>query len=324
MLSRTLVAFAGGMVLAGGIAWFVGSKPEAPAQVAAAPAAQAEPVVPAPAAPAPVAAAPVVAPAPVPQVSKAKPKPVVTAAVRKPEVTPAEPVAAKATDEQKAPPLIPMLPTAEPPNYTLPLPAQNLPVAAPTVAKPVMKEPEAPRKPRTVTLPAGTLITVRLDETLDSGRNEQDYTFRATLDSPLVVDNLVLAERGSTQLGRVMSVQKASRARNTAELQIALTKLTTSDGQTVDIDTEIFTKQGERGVEKRQVATRAGVGAMIGAAIGAMAGGGKGAAIGAGAGAGAGAGSVMIQKGEEAVLTSETRISFRLKNPVTITEKLNK
>jgi hypothetical protein len=53
-----------------------------------------------------------------------------------------------------------------------------------------------------------------------------------------------------------------------------------------------------------------------------MASGGKGAAIGAGIGAASGAGSVVLTKNPEAVLASETRITFRLREPVTVTEKI--
>ena len=62
-------------------------------------------------------------------------------------------------------------------------------------------------------------------------------------------------------------------------------------------------------------------GAAIGAVIGAIAGGGKGAAIGAGVGGGAGAGDVLLTRGKPATLPSETRISFRLSQPVTVTER---
>ena len=62
-------------------------------------------------------------------------------------------------------------------------------------------------------------------------------------------------------------------------------------------------------------------GAAGGAAIGAIAGGGKGAAIGAGAGGAAGAGTVLATRGKPAALPSETRITFRLAAPVTLTER---
>jgi hypothetical protein len=59
----------------------------------------------------------------------------------------------------------------------------------------------------------------------------------------------------------------------------------------------------------------------IGAAIGAIAGGGKGAAIGAATGGAAGTGGVLATRGKSTTLPSETRISFRLRNAVTITER---
>jgi hypothetical protein len=61
-----------------------------------------------------------------------------------------------------------------------------------------------------------------------------------------------------------------------------------------------------------------GIGAAIGAAIGALAGGKKGAAIGAGVGAGSGAAVAAITKGEQVVVPSETRLEFRLEQPVKI------
>ncbi len=64
-------------------------------------------------------------------------------------------------------------------------------------------------------------------------------------------------------------------------------------------------------------------GAALGAIIGALAGGGKGAAIGAGAGGAAGTGAVLLGKGKPAVIQNETRLTFELANPVTITEHLN-
>jgi hypothetical protein len=62
---------------------------------------------------------------------------------------------------------------------------------------------------------------------------------------------------------------------------------------------------------------------VIGAAIGAIAGGGKGAGIGAGVGGAAGAADVLLTRGKPADIPVETRLTFRVQEPVTITEKLN-
>ena len=84
--------------------------------------------------------------------------------------------------------------------------------------------------------------------------------------------------------------------------------------------TQSINKEGASQGEK--TAKVAGGTAAVGAIIGAIAGGGKGAAIGAGVGGGAGAGAVMATRGTAATLPPETRVTFRLKVPVTITERL--
>jgi outer membrane lipoprotein SlyB len=72
-----------------------------------------------------------------------------------------------------------------------------------------------------------------------------------------------------------------------------------------------------------QEVMKMGGGAALGAIIGAIAGGGKGAAIGAGAGGAAGTGAVLLGHGKPAVIDNETRLTFELANPTTLTEKLN-
>ena len=56
--------------------------------------------------------------------------------------------------------------------------------------------------------------------------------------------------------------------------------------------------------------------AALGTIIGALAGGGKGAAIGAVSGAGAGGAVQVLTSGQKVKIPSETRLTFRLQNPV--------
>ena len=144
-------------------------------------------------------------------------------------------------------------------------------------------------------------------------------TFLATLDQPLTVEGLVIAERGARVEGRIVSSERGGKVQGVAGLAVELTRLHTSDGQQVAIRTESFQKKAA--ASQKQDAAKVGVAAAIGAAIGAIAGGGKGAAIGAGVGGGAGAGGVLLTRGEPATLPSETRLSFRLAAPVTLTER---
>jgi hypothetical protein len=218
-------------------------------------------------------------------------------------------------------------PAVEPPPPPPPaaVPTPSKPVETATVFKPdkpyESATPPKPREPHTATIPAGTLLTVRLREALNSERNSSGDTFTATLDQPLIVDGFVLAERGATARGHIVDLARAGRVKGKALLALELKSLTTSDGQKLELETDTFKREGESGVKKDAV--KAGVMAGIGAAIGAIAGGGKGAAIGAGIGGAAGAGTVLATRGEQAELAAETRLSFRLKNPVTVTEKLD-
>lgn len=175
-------------------------------------------------------------------------------------------------------------------------------------------------KPRTVTLPVGMDLVVRLNRTISSGAYDAGDTFTATLDEPVIVDRLIIADRGASVEGRVVEAKRAGRVSGRSYLSVELTNLQTDDGQRVQIATSRFDSEGEG--QTKQTAKRAGIGAAIGAAIGAITGGGKGAAIGAGAGAGAGAGSEAIKRGEDVELRAETRLFFRLEEPLEITEKL--
>jgi hypothetical protein len=220
------------------------------------------------------------------------------------------------TAENTAPPTQ----SAAPEPVSAPAPAPEPPPPAPAPQQVVAApEPPPPPPPRQVTLNAGFLIPVRLIDGLTTERTNAGDTFTATLDNPLVVDHLVIAERGARAEGRVVASDKGGKVKGVAYLSIELTRVHLSDGQTISLVTDSFDKHAEatHGTD----AAKVGGGAAIGAIIGALAGGGKGAAIGAGAGGGVGAGDVLLTRGKPAILPSETRITFRVSQPVTVTEK---
>ena len=144
-------------------------------------------------------------------------------------------------------------------------------------------------------------------------------TFTATLDKELVVDGFVIAERGARVDGRVVSSDRGGKVKGTAGLSVELTRLRTSDGQTVPIATDSFERQAEN--THSTDAAKVGGAAAVGAIIGAIAGGGKGAAIGAGVGGGAGAGDVLLTRGKPAALPRRPASASGFATPVTITER---
>ncbi|MGE5644576.1 MAG: hypothetical protein ACM336_02170 [Acidobacteriota bacterium] len=285
----------------------------------------AAPTAPASAAPAPASAAP--APAPVePAVEQAAPPAAVPAAAPEPvKPSPARRAPKKSREivaENRAPE-----PAAQPPAPS-PQPAAPAPAETPAPGEPkdtTLRSteplpPAPPREPHKVTIAAGTTVTVRLGETISTEKNKPGDTFSGTLDQPLVVDGFAIAERGARVQGKVVDAQQAGRIKGVAHLALALTKIHTSDGQEIPVQTEKFVKEGP--TSHGDDAKKVGIGAALGAAIGAIAGGGKGAAIGAGVGGAAGAGTTAATRGKPAELPVETRMTFSLQAPVTVTERL--
>ncbi len=324
---KILVAFTAGALIASGIVYM--AVKDAP--VAAAPAASvaiARPVeAPAPpvaaAAPTPASSFPVPTkirqkPSPMPPVVRRE-RPVTVARVQTPPVrmeAPPETITVVPPDPK--PPVEAQIPSE--PVQMAPAPVVPQQVAPAEEAPPPPQEPEV-RGPHTVTIAAGTQLQVRIGETISAAHYQVGDAFLATLDRQLVVEGFIIAERGSRLEGRVVEAQPAGHGNTTSRLGIELVKLSTSDGQRVLIRTQPYRKDAASSAGGD--VAKVGVGAALGAVIGAAAGGGKGAAIGAGAGAAAGGVGAAVTRGRTAEIPVESRISFRIEGPITITERLN-
>jgi hypothetical protein len=170
--------------------------------------------------------------------------------------------------------------------------------------------------PPQVTIRPGTFVTVRTDQPLSSDRNQEGDTFAATLTQPIVVDGVVVAQRGQTVMGRVAEAKKAGRAAGVSHLSLQLTGLTLADGTQAGIQSQMVTRNGQTSVGNDVAAV--GTTTAVGAGIGAAADWGRGAAIGAGAGAVVGIAGVLLTRGHPTVVYPETLLSFRIDTPVTV------
>lgn len=204
---------------------------------------------------------------------------------------------------------------SNPPQAPAPPPDQA-PAQAPDQVQGQMNSPQDQGLPPELTIKPGTFVTVRLNQFLSSDRNQPGDAFSATLEQPVVVNGIVVAERGQTVGGRVVQAMKAGRVKGVSRLAVELTGLTLADGQPVAIRTEFVGRKGptSNGRDAAAVATTTGAGAVIGAA----AGWGTGAAIGAGAGAAAGILGVLLTRGEPTVIPPESLLTFRIETPVTL------
>ncbi len=186
---------------------------------------------------------------------------------------------------------------------TLPAPLNGTPAIAALAAAQSMKK---------IYVPAGTRILIRMIDSIDSTKQKTGDRFTASLETNLVVDNIVVAPRGTKVYGRLVSAESAGRMKGSSELTLELTDIVLR-GTAYPLLTSTYEVKGkgEGGNTTKKVLGGAGLGALIGG----IAGGGKGAGIGALAGAGAGTAVAASKKGQQLTIPSETLLEFRLQQP---------
>ena len=175
------------------------------------------------------------------------------------------------------------------------------------------KAERAKPAPNPVVVPAGTVLTVRLGQTLGSKTSQAGETFSATVATPVEIDGKTVIPSGSAASGTVVDAKPLGRFKGGAALEVRLDSVNIN-GSDHPIQTSPLVRT-EKGKGKR-TAVMAGGGAGLGALIGGLAGGGKGAAIGALAGGGAGTAGAAFTGNKDIVLPAESALSFKLNQPL--------
>jgi len=173
-------------------------------------------------------------------------------------------------------------------------------------------------KPKIETVPEGGIIEVTLDQALASKQNRPGDTFEATVAQPVEVDDKVVIPEGTPVQGRVVYARRSGRLSGVAQLRLTLDSLQ-MDRTSYELHTNTVGRHG--GNHKKRNIALIGGGGGGGALIGAIAAGGKGALIGGPIGAGAGITVAALTGKKDFVLPAETRLSFRLQQPVTLPVK---
>lgn len=250
--------------------------------------------------------------------------PAETAAANTPPPPPREPEKMPAR-KKKSPPPPPAPVNAQadnPPPPPAPEPAPA-PAPEPAVASnaqptpaPPPPPPPPPPEPKQVEIPAGTTITIRMIDGVDSSVNRAGEIFHASLDAPIVIGDEVVVPRGADVYVRLVNASSAGRMTGKSELHLELVKLE-FQGQSYPLVSSTYDVSGSsRGAN---TAKKVGIGAVAGTLLGAIAGGGKGAAIGAAAGAGGGAIWNGVTHGQQVKIPSETKLDFQLDQSTTVT-----
>jgi hypothetical protein len=173
--------------------------------------------------------------------------------------------------------------------------------------------PPPPPPPTTAVVPGGTVLEVRLQESLSTKTNQAGESFEMQLEEDLIVDGKLLAPEASRVIGRLTHVKKSGKVEGLAQLGMDLQKIVVGDEE-YSLKSNILSYEAEGTV--KEDAKKIGIATGVGALIGAIAGGKKGAAVGTAVGAGAGTGAVLATSGEEVEFGIEQLFRFELERDV--------
>jgi hypothetical protein len=186
-----------------------------------------------------------------------------------------------------------------------PKPAPVAPPAAPAAAP-------APRK--TVQVPAGTAINVRLTQAIEVDVAQAGQAFKAIVDDPVMMNGVIVIPRGASAMVQAVKVEQSGKMKGSDKVSLKLNSVGFG-GMVYPVTTAYVETKGKG--EGKKTARKIGGGAGLGAIVGGIAGGGEGAAI--GAAIGGVTGTAISAGGEEHLkLPAETRLQFQLSAAVNV------
>jgi hypothetical protein len=168
---------------------------------------------------------------------------------------------------------------------------------------------------REITLPAGTLLRLRLGTTVSSRTSSVEDPVQATVRSAVVRNGMTIIPAGTPVSGYVTEARRSGRVKGRARVGVRFNAVRVN-GTLYNMRTSAIARQAEG--TKKEDAAKIGIGAGAGAITGAIVDGKKGAAIGSAIGAAGGTGVVLATRGDEVSLGRGAAITVRLTAPLTV------
>lgn len=181
------------------------------------------------------------------------------------------------------------------------------------------------------TVPAGSMIYCRLNETLSTGLNFQGDTFTATVSEPLVLSGDLVIPSGARIEGRIVYLSRPGRIRGVGGMRLSAEKVVFPDGRASTLSAVLINVLGtesvkvadEEGILKGPNSRKAdlqevGATAAAGGVIGAIFGGVHGTFVGATVGGVAGFVDRLRRRGKDLTIPSGTQLQYQLTRELVI------
>jgi hypothetical protein len=188
---------------------------------------------------------------------------------------------------------------------------------ASTVSAPLAAREPAAREDRQITIPAGTVLRLRVDRGFGSDISRVEDPVAATLARSVIVGGRTVLPAGSTASGFVSEATRPGRVKGRGRVAVRFTQIRPADeSRSYRMQTRSWVAVAP--ATKKKDALTIGIPAAGGAAIGALVDGKKGAGIGAAVGGGAGTAAVLTTRGKDVRIGRGALLTVRLAAPLTI------
>ena len=170
---------------------------------------------------------------------------------------------------------------------------------------------------RDATVPAGTVLRVRLENSVGSDISRIEAPVHARLVNPIVIGGRAVVPAGSAVRGSVTQATRSGKVTGRARLGMRFQSLEPAgENERYHIRTNTWSRVAP-GTKKKDAAKIA-IPATAGAIVGGIVGGRKGAAIGAAAGGGGGTAVVLSTRGKDVRLGRGAVLLVKLAAPLTV------
>lgn len=207
--------------------------------------------------------------------------------------------------------------TSEAVTTTTTPPAPGAPVPPPSV--PQVSQVPLPPAPVNVTIPAGTSLSIRIDQRISVKTSRAGDTFTGEIVDPVLTgDNNVLIPKGSLVGGVVDVSHRRGHFKGRSLLELRLTSLTVNGTQYPVMTRDLA--ESKRGKGRRSAALIGG-GAGLGMLVGGLASGGTGLLVGGLVGGGTGTAVAGLTGNRDLDIPAESIVHFKLADDLVVQEK---